>query len=119
MLIVGLAALVEAVAEWREAQLHAAQAAAARASAGQLYAVARSVPVRPQPARPQTAAQLAGQSFPGPDQATSRPPPDSPGRASLSRRPVGPPRYHGGAVQPLSRLVLRQSGHGLVSAGCP
>jgi len=53
VLIVGLAALAEAVAELRDAQRHAAQAAAARASAEDLHTAARAA------ARPATAAPAA------------------------------------------------------------
>jgi len=86
VLLVGLAALIEAVAELREAQRHAAQAAAALAAAKHLHTAARAAAPRPAtPARPATAAQLAATSFPK----------TAPGRSPIAGQPrpgQDPPR---------------------------
>ena len=97
VLITRLAALVDAVAELRDAQQHAAQAAAARAAAERLYAAARPAPApQPHPApRASTAAQLAGLSFPQPVQPVPRP---------LS---LGEPRPSPGGLPPTARRPLR------------
>ena len=101
VLITRLAALAEAVAEFRDTQQHAAQAAAARAAAEQLYAAARPAPpAQPRPAQhASTAAQLAGLSFPPSAPAATRPatpgqPGPAPGRPPPGRRPP-PPRPRG------------------------
>jgi hypothetical protein len=98
VLILHLAALVEAVAELRDAQRHVAQAAAARASAEHLRAAARP-PASPRPAA--TAARLAATSFPkampGHRAAAGQPrpgqePPRPPWRRPPQPRPRGPAR---------------------------
>jgi hypothetical protein len=101
MLLVQLAALVEAAAELREAQRHAAQAAAALAAATHLRTAARSAAPRPAtPARPATAVQLAATAFPktapgrGPAAGRPRPgqDPPRPARRPPPPRPRGPAR---------------------------
>ena len=67
IVIVRLAALVEAVAELRDAQQRAAQARAALTAARQLHAARLAPPSRPPgPPRARDAADLAAQSFTGP-----------------------------------------------------
>lgn len=103
-LVTRLAALIEAIAELRDAQRHAAQAAAARRAAEGLYA-ARGTRTRPPkghgPAR--TAVGLAGLDFPFPpalvpaDRSAS---PGAPRPAPSSPRPsrgAGPPGRRGPA----------------------
>jgi len=109
VLLVRLAALAEAVAQWRESQQHAAQAAAALRAARHLRTVTRPTPARlpgrpatppaPKPSlpRPVTPADLAHLSFPTP--ARSRlPAPGHPGpgphQPPPPRRPP-PPRPRG------------------------
>ena len=111
VLIAKLAALAEAVAEFRQSQQHAAQAAAALRAAERLHAAARPAPAaqpraaspQPQPApQPSSAAQLAALSFPKPARAGRQPPaPGQPGpapsgpmppRRPPSPRPRGPSR---------------------------
>jgi hypothetical protein len=112
MLLVRLASLAEAVAEWHESQQHAAQAAAALRAARHLHTATRAAPptrppgrlaapTTPKPARPRpaTAAGLAQLSFPSLPRRQSapgqpgpgpqdRPPPRRPPRP----RPRGPTR---------------------------
>jgi hypothetical protein len=114
VLLVRLAALVEAVAELRESQQRAAQAAAALRAARHLRTATRPVPATarppgrpaapttppaPKPARPRpaTAADLAQLSFPSPPRPR-RPAPGQPGpgphQPPPPRRPP-PPRPRG------------------------
>jgi hypothetical protein len=112
VLLVRLAALAEAVAEWRESQQRAAQAAAALRAARHLRTASRPAPTRPpgrpaapttpaapKPARPRpaTAADLAQLSFPAPPRPR-RPAPGQPGpgphQPPPPRRPP-PPRPRG------------------------
>jgi MobA/VirD2-like, nuclease domain len=101
LLITKLAALAEAVAELRQSQQHAAQAAAALRAAERLYAATRPAPAPPPRPAPSasTTAQLAGLSFPAPDQPVARPPaPGQPGPDPDGPRPPrrpSPPRPRG------------------------
>jgi len=113
VLLVRLAALAEAVAEWRESQQRAAQAAAALRAARHLRTATRPTPTRPpgRPAtattpaqpkpsrpRPATAAGLAALSFPAtprrpaPGQPGSSPHDQPPPRRRPPPRPRGPTR---------------------------
>jgi hypothetical protein len=104
MLVAHLAALVEAIADLRDAQRHAAQAAAARRAAEGLYA-ARGARTRPPSGRGPswTAAGLAGLDFPFPParvpagrSASPGAPRPAPSGPRPSRGP-GPPRRRGPA----------------------
>jgi hypothetical protein len=101
VLLVRLAALAEAVAEWRESQQRAHQAAAALRAARHLRTTTRPTPTRPtgrpaappapKPARPRptTAAGLAQLSFP----TSPRPRQPAPGQPGPSpHQPPPPPR---------------------------
>ncbi len=105
VLLVQLAALAEAVAEWRESQQRAHQAAAALRAARHLRTATRptpptrppgrpaapTTPPAPKPARPRpaTAAGLAQLSFPNPPRP-HRPAPSQPGPGP--QQPPPPPR---------------------------
>jgi hypothetical protein len=105
VLLIRLAALAEAVAEWRESQQRDHQAAAALRAARHLRTATRptpptrppgrpaapTTPPAPKPARPRraTAAELAQLSFPNPPRS-SRPAPGQPGPSP--HQPPPPPR---------------------------
>ncbi len=92
MLIARLAALIEAIAELRDAQRRAAQSAAARRAAEQLHAAIGAAPGLPGPrrSRPRTHADLAALEFPfrpGVQARTDRRPDGAHPAASTGRRP--------------------------------
>ena len=111
VLLIRLAALAEAVAEWRESQQRAHQAAAALRAARHLHAAtAPAAQPRPAPsprARPgpqaDSAAHLAAMSSPKPARPGRQPP--APGPDPARAPPPGDRHHHGHADPPANRAA--------------